>query len=333
MVPPSTPTTTLPPLLPTRGIRSRHLIRLLNTTTKTPPACLNTQLTTPIHPAANSLRHIEFTQLLKFEDGLKIQERLVRHNLDVKDLHARVVSILGESQLSKGRQHDISTKLKTVELGPVILTFQFEPTFTGGKRIKKTITEELISEFEHFVPENEVDNPAPVFIQVERGGEITFHGPGQMVAYIIMDLKMFRDFPARRQIAAIENATRNLLWNLRSKSGSGAQLSLETGRLEDKTGVWTLQNEKIASIGVNVRRSITSHGVCINVNPDLSYLNTFEMCGTPGGVATSIAKQAPSQFDVGIHEVAVGFVEEFAKLLGIANIERVTVSDMQEIVC
>ena len=285
------------------------------------------KITEPIQPSAKVLRHLQFTKRVPFEQGLAIQEQFVRANLDMKKMQSKIEQKLVELDKEYGRNATINTiekeildKIMEMKPNPMVLTFEFEPTYTGGKRIKKTITPEQISEFENFEPKKQIGNPKPKFVQTERGGEITFHGPGQMVAYVIIDLKAFKDFPARCLISAIETATKNTL----SHSPIGERrstMNIETKRVGDKTGVWALNDEKIASIGVHVRRSITSHGVCINVRPDLSYLNSFEMCGTPDGKATSILQET-GKTDVTVQEISIAFVRELAKLLGIDTVER-----------
>ncbi|KAG0664480.1 Lipoyl ligase [Maudiozyma exigua] len=277
--------------------------------------------------SAKVLRHLQFTKRIPFEQGLAIQEQFVRANLDMKKLQSKIEHKLIElddkyrgTATVNSKEKEILDRIMEMKPNPMVLTFEFEPTYTGGKRIKKTITPEQISEFGNFEPTNQSDNPKPKFVQTERGGEITFHGPGQMVAYIIMDLKAFRDFPARCLISAIETATKNTLKH--SPVGeSRSTLKIETKRVGDKTGVWALNDEKIASIGIHVRRSITSHGVCINVCPDLSYLNNFEMCGTPDGKATSILQET-TKSNVTVQEISIAFVRQLAKLLGIYTVER-----------
>lgn len=281
--------------------------------------------TKPIESSAKTLRHIQFTNRIPFEDGLKIQEKFVRANLDMKVLQSKIKTKLTKLQEEhvdatiNENEKMIIDNILSMKPNPLVLTFEFEPTYTGGKRIKKSITESQIKAFENFVPKHQINNIKPKFVQVERGGEITFHGPGQMVAYVILDLKSFKDFPAKCLISCMETATINCLKNL--KIDESSQLNLEA-KLTEKTGVWTVNNKKIASLGIHVRRSITSHGVCINVTPDLSYLNSFEMCGTSDHAATSIGNERPG-IQISVQDVAISFVRELAKLLGIETVERI----------
>lgn len=295
------------------------------------------KVTEPVAPCSKVLRHLQFTERMPFQEGLAIQEKFVRANLDMKKLQSKIEQKLiqldeeynGTASIND-TEKQLLDKIMEMKPNPTVLTFEFVPTYTGGKRIKKTMSKGLLDKLENFQPSQQIDNPKPEFVQVERGGEITFHGPGQMVAYIILDLKTFKDFPARCLISVIEKATANALQKITGNNNQ-MPLNLKTTKVDGKTGVWAENNEKIASIGVHVRRSITSHGVCINVCPDLSYLNSFEMCGTPDGLATSIEKERPG-YGVSVQDVSIAFARELAKLLGIDTVERMQTngSDMKD---
>ena len=127
--------------------------------------------------------------------------------------------------------------------------------------------------------------------EVERGGDVTFHGPGQLVGYPIVDLKRHR---------------RDLHWYLRQvEEGlivALAELGVTAGRNTGYTGVWTgeaaatgvgafLPRRKIASIGVHARDWVTWHGFALNVTTDLSYFDLIVPCGIAGVEMTSIARE------------------------------------------
>lgn len=289
--------------------------------------------TKPIENSARTLRHLQFTKRFPFEKGSEIQEKFVRANLDVKLLQSKIERRLNE--LHKQHAADIEINdhekmilqnIKEMKPNPIILTFQFEPTYTGGKRVKKQISDSEINAYENFEPKDQKEDQRPKFVQVDRGGEVTFHGPGQMTAYIIMDLKSFEKFPAKCLVSAIEDATVSTLLNVPKSGTSNEFLNLKAFKTRD-TGVWASENEKVASIGINVRRSITSHGVCINVDPDLSYLNSFTMCGLKDKRATSIREKVPDSSTT-VDDVAVTFVRELSKLLGIDKVERIQLDDL-----
>lgn len=107
--------------------------------------------------------------------------------------------------------------------------------------------------------------------EVERGGDVTFHGPGQLVGYPIIDLKRHRQ---------------DLHWYLRQIEGALIDALASTGipaiRRAGLTGVWTATGRKIASIGVHARDWVTWHGFALNVTTDLSYFDLMVPCGIQG---------------------------------------------------
>ncbi len=115
-------------------------------------------------------------------------------------------------------------------------------------------------------------------VPVERGGEATFHGPGQIVAYPIVHLTQSRKDLHRFQRDLEEIGIRTL-----------ADFGLEGGRREGLTGVW-IGERKIQSLGIAVRRWVTWHGLALNVTTDLSAFRTFNPCGLDGNVMISMAE-------------------------------------------
>ena len=116
-----------------------------------------------------------------------------------------------------------------------------------------------------------------------RGGQFTYHGPGQRVAYAMLDLSV-RGRDVRRYVAGLEE------WLIRAL----ARLGVRGERREDRVGVWVRRPEhgcedKIAAIGVRVRRWVTLHGVALNVHPDLGHFAGIVPCGVSGHGVTSLA--------------------------------------------
>jgi lipoate-protein ligase B len=128
--------------------------------------------------------------------------------------------------------------------------------------------------------------------EVERGGDVTFHGPGQLVGYPIIDLKRHR-LDLHWYLRKIEEALINTL----------ADLGIRAERNAAYTGVWT-RDRKIASIGVHARDWVTWHGFALNVTTDLSYFDLIVPCGINGVTMTSIAKE------LGIDEVSAQDVRD-----------------------
>lgn len=131
-------------------------------------------------------------------------------------------------------------------------------------------------------------NRFPVF-DAGRGGEYTYHGPGQRVAYIMLDLKRRRP-DVRAFVAALEE------WIIRSL----AQFNVKGERREDRVGVWVVRpdrpplpggspaEDKIAAIGIRLRRWISFHGIAVNVEPDLTHFSGIVPCGIRGYGVTSL---------------------------------------------
>ncbi len=123
-------------------------------------------------------------------------------------------------------------------------------------------------------------NRFPVF-QTGRGGQYTYHGPGQRVAYVMLDLKK-RGNDVRAFVAGLETVIINTL----------AEFGIIGERREDRVGVWVrrgAQEDKIAALGIRVRKGITFHGLSINLNPDLSHFTGIVPCGVVEHGVTSFA--------------------------------------------
>ena len=126
---------------------------------------------------------------------------------------------------------------------------------------------------------NNILNSTCEIIHTQRGGDVTYHGPGQLVAYPIINLKK-KKIGVKNYISMIEKLISNIL----------IDYNLEPQILKEETGVW-VQDKKIASIGIHVTRGVTMHGLAINVNTDLSYFDNIISCGIQGVKMTSLDKE------------------------------------------
>src|SRR5881628_2646241 len=133
-----------------------------------------------------------------------------------------------------------------------------------------------------------------------RGGDITYHGPGQVVGYPIVDLKPDR-CDVHRYIRDLEEVLIR----------TAADYGVEAGRVEGLTGVW-VGREKLAAIGVRIARWITSHGFALNVSTDLDYFNLIVPCGIADRGVTSLERLLGRRVDPA--EVQGRVSEHFAKL-------------------
>lgn len=123
---------------------------------------------------------------------------------------------------------------------------------------------------------------------IERGGDITYHGPGQLVIYPILDLEPLK-IGVKTYIEALEQA---IILTLE-------HFGIRSGIISGKTGVWldigTSAERKIAAIGVKASRYVTMHGLALNVEPDLRYFEYIVPCGIPDKAVTSMAKELGNQ--------------------------------------
>ena len=158
-------------------------------------------------------------------------------------------------------------------------------------------------------------NDAPIY-RVERGGEVTYHGPGQIVGYPLLDLRQ----PPYKQ---------DLHWYLRMVEEVVIETlkayDIEGCRDEDNTGVWVGDN-KVAAVGVSSSRWITTHGFAINVIPDLSYFDTSVIipCGIEGKGVTSISRilqERGANAEVGLLDVADTVIQSFERVFGVSTTE------------
>jgi lipoyl(octanoyl) transferase len=146
--------------------------------------------------------------------------------------------------------------------------------------------------------------------EVERGGDITFHGPGQLVGYPIIDLKRHR---------------KDLHWYLRQVEEALIQAVATFGivgeRVEKYTGVWVntpgTGSRKVASIGVHARDWVTWHGFALNVNTDLRYFDLIVPCGIPDVTMTSVARELNAG-SVDMRSVADAVVRAFGEVFSLA---------------
>jgi lipoyl(octanoyl) transferase len=144
-----------------------------------------------------------------------------------------------------------------------------------------------------------LDGSGMPVVEVERGGDVTYHGPGQLVGYPILDLTQYRA-DVHWYLRAIEQALIIAL----------AELAIAAERRAGYTGVWTRGGtRKIASIGVHVKRWVTSHGFALNVSTDLSQFGRIVPCGIRGVEMTSIEREeGRGKGEGSVWEQAVGAV-------------------------
>lgn len=141
------------------------------------------------------------------------------------------------------------------------------------------------------------------FVRIDRGGDITFHGPGQLVAYPIVELRDPLDL--RRYVRSLEAAI----------IATAARFGVSAGRVDGLTGVWVEEQRKLAAIGVRVRRGVTTHGLALNVNTTLAWFDEMIPCGIRDKDVTSLARELDGP--VPMEDVEHALADELARSFGL----------------
>ena len=183
-----------------------------------------------------------------------------------------------------------------------ILTVEHPPVYTLGKSGKQS---------NMLIPQSYLESLGAEFFHIDRGGDITFHGPGQIVCYPILDIERL-GIGLRRYIEILEEAIITTV----------AHYGIAAERLAGATGVWicdrgedgTAQNwRKICAIGVRASHFVTMHGLALNVSTDLKWFTMINPCGFTDKGVTSISKEIGK--DVDFEEVKQMLVANLTKLL------------------
>ena len=203
-------------------------------------------------------------------------------------------------------QEQLVALRKEGRIGDALLLLEHTPVITLGRNAH---AQNILAS-----PELLAQRGVKVF-ECNRGGDVTFHGPGQLVAYPIFDLRGFPSASPNRNTMGVIEFVRSLEEVL---IRTCAEFGIPTKRVSGLTGVWTgevdtaesstqpdgrgrpsphgrtgstTSEAKIAALGVHISRGITSHGIALNVNTDLSYFNLIVPCGITSKPVTSIAKE------------------------------------------
>lgn len=148
-------------------------------------------------------------------------------------------------------------------------------------------------------PEEMLDRKGVSFFQTDRGGDVTYHGPGQLVVYPILDLETF-GWGLKQYIATIEEMVIRLLKD---------HYGILSERLPGATGIWldtenSARTRKICAIGIKSSRYVTMHGLALNVNTDLSYFSLINPCGFIDKGVTSVARELNTPQDMNDCKIA-----------------------------
>ena len=167
-------------------------------------------------------------------------------------------------------QDELAEQRRARQAGDRLLLLEHFPVYTigrGGDAANMLATPERLRKI------------GAELIRIDRGGDITYHGPGQVVAYPIIELKDPLDL--RRYVRILEAAIID----------TAAAFGVPSGRLEGHPGIWVEGERKLAAIGVRVKRGVTTHGLALNVNTDLRWFDEMIPCGIPDKGVTSLARE------------------------------------------
>ncbi|KAL8710233.1 MAG: hypothetical protein Q9220_005164 [cf. Caloplaca sp. 1 TL-2023] len=196
---------------------------------------------------------------------------------------------------------------------PTLLTFQTPPTYTTGRR---DLTSLSSSQIAHLTASGTAS-----FHPSSRGGQTTFHGPGQLTAFLVCNLRT-HGLTSRAYVAFLENSIIETL----------AQFGLQ-GYRTTNPGVWMNEREeKVASVGVALRRYVSTYGVGLNVSTELGWFERIVMCGLPEKRATSMEREGDMEVD--LEGVGTVFADRVAAGLkgveAVRNIEEVEIMGLEE---
>jgi len=192
------------------------------------------------------------------------------------------------------------------EIPDVIFLLEHPHTYTLGKVADKN---HLISSSQ-YLEENKI-----LVYDIDRGGDITYHGPGQIVGYPIINLNEWeRD--THKYLRALEEVLIRVC----------TEFGLTTIRNSSYTGVW-LENKKIAAIGIKVSRWITMHGFAFNVNTDLSLFQGIVPCGIIDKEVTSLQKELGKELE--LNQVKELIFKNFIEIFGYDSSEKSSLSEIR----
>jgi len=167
-------------------------------------------------------------------------------------------------------QKELQAKRISGEIDDTVLLLEHPPVLTMGRSAKE----------QHVLAAPDVLAARGISVhEVGRGGDVTYHGPGQLVAYPIIDLK-----PDRRDV-------RKYMWSLEETMiRTCADFGLAAARVEGLNGAW-IGNRKVGAVGVRISRWVTMHGLAINANSDLTHFDLIVPCGIQDKTVTSLTAE------------------------------------------
>jgi lipoyl(octanoyl) transferase len=191
-------------------------------------------------------------------------------------------------------QNELAERRRRREIGDRVVLLEHDPVYTLGRGGDET---HLLA-----TPERLAAIGAEL-VRIDRGGDITFHGPGQLVAYPIVELADPLDL--RRYVRALESAV----------IATAFRFGVRADRVDGLPGVWVDGSRKLAAVGVRVRRGVTTHGLALNVSTDLAWFDEMVPCGIPGCQVTSLERETGNV--LALTEVADVVAADLARAFGL----------------
>ena len=186
----------------------------------------------------------------------------------------------------------LEKKAKSVKTNNTLILLQHTPVYTLGKSGKEANLKVPIGE------------TGAEFFKTKRGGDITFHGPGQLVGYPIFDIDTF-NMSTKQYVETLEQCIIDCI----------AEYGLVGTRIDDASGVWLDADgdnpRKICAVGLKISRHISMHGFAFNINTDLSFFDNIIPCGLNDKGVTSLSKELGKEMD--FYEVQERLIELFKK--------------------
>jgi len=197
-------------------------------------------------------------------------------------------------------QEELVAARKAGTIGDTLLLLEHTPVITLGRSARA----------EHVVVSREALAARGVeLFECNRGGDVTFHGPGQLVGYPIFNI-----LEMQPKLGAVDFVRRLEEVLIRTCAGNGVAAQRVAGR----TGVWTElgsdAERKVAAIGVHISRGVTSHGFALNVNTDLDYFRLIVPCGIADKPVTSLARELGRELS--LDDVAQNVTRNFGQVFG-----------------
>jgi lipoyl(octanoyl) transferase len=242
------------------------------------------------------------------------------HSLQAYNFNNSVISVVQLGRVDYGEglrlQRTLVDLRKAGEIGDVLLLLEHAPVITLGRNARAANV--------LFSTDALAARGVEVF-ECDRGGDVTFHGPGQLVGYPIFDLRGYSSSepsavssqleparPQRKTLGAVDYVRRLEEVLIRSCADFG----IPTRRVAGLTGAWTdaEPSAKIAAIGVHISRSVTSHGFALNVNTDLEYFDLIVPCGITEKAVTSMKQELGREVD--LDSVAQAVSRNFGGVFG-----------------